>query len=420
MTASLLEHCKKFEGVTIHGKNIRIMFRYRGVRCIEPLKGILVTKANIKFASNKRTSILHEIATSQFDYAKHFPDSPKVSLFEGKGAVPTVNTALDKWLERNKANTRDDNYKHNLARCKLHIRPKFGDLKLDKLTLTMIRDWRDLTLTTFLSNKTINDVFIPLRGIFKDAMADRLIDFNPLDHLPNLKRSRTENCDPFTLDELQVIEEQETADQSELNGFLFACWTGLRASECYALAWEDIDFRKRQAKIRRGVSKCNYAYTKNDGSYRTIDLLDQAYDILIRQKALSFAMPAIKVEVLKDDNRSYETTELRFVFINSLNQNPHTDGQNVNKRFLQKHLKKCDIRYRAINQARHTFASQLLTKGVAERWIAKQMGHTSITMLEKHYGKWMNEEIPDMAARVSKIFSNKLTGEEEHIRTKTR
>jgi len=34
------------------------------------------------------------------------------------------------------------------------------------------------------------------------------------------------------------------------------------------------------------------------------------------------------------------------------------------------------------------------------------MGHTSITMLEKHYGKWMNEEIPDMAARVSKIFSS--------------
>ncbi|MBU76534.1 MAG: hypothetical protein CMK63_06020 [Pseudoalteromonadaceae bacterium] len=64
------------------------------------------------------------------------------------------------------------------------------------------------------------------------------------------------------------------------------------------------------------------------------------------------------------------------------------------------------MRYRAINQARHTFASQLLTKGVAERWIARQMGHTSITMLEKHYGKWMNEEIPDMAARVSKIFSS--------------
>ena len=199
--------------------------------------------------------------------------------------------------------------------------------------------------------------------------------------------SRSENCDPFTLDELQLIESQPTADQSELNGFLFACWTGLRASECYALAWEDIDFVKRQIKIRCGVTKGDYAYTKNDGSYRTIDLLDQAYDILVRQKALSFAMPAIKVDVLKDDNRSYEKAELRFVFINTLNQNPHTDGQNVNKRFLQKHLKKCGIRYRAINQAR-------------------QMGHTSITMLEKHYGKWMNEVIPDMASRVSKIFAN--------------
>jgi integrase len=32
------------------------------------------------------------------------------------------------------------------------------------------------------------------------------------------------------------------------------------------------------------------------------------------------------------------------------------------------------------------------------------MGHTSIAMLEKHYGKWMSEEIPDMANRVSKIL----------------
>jgi integrase len=406
MTESLLEYCKQFEGVSIHGKNIRLSFYYKSVRCIESIKGVSLTKSNIKFASNKRISILHEIATNSFDYAKHFPESKRINLFSGRGVIPTVNDALDKWLKRNKSNTREDNYKHNVTRCDTYIRPKFGNMRLDKITQTEIRVWRDLTLTTLISNKTINDVFIPLRGIFKDAKADRLIDYNPLEHIKNLKRGRVDSCDPFTMNELSIIQNKPTKDESELNGFLFACWTGIRASECYGLAWEDVDFRKRKIKIRRGVSKGNYAHTKNDGSYRTIDLLDQAYDILKSQKALTFILPGVEVPILQEDNRTIKYETLSFVFRNSLNQLPYSDAQNVNKRFLKKHLIKCEIRYRAINQARHTFASQLLTNGVAERWIAKQMGHTSLAMLEKHYGKWMDSELPDMAKRVSNLFLN--------------
>ena len=30
------------------------------------------------------------------------------------------------------------------------------------------------------------------------------------------------------------------------------------------------------------------------------------------------------------------------------------------------------------------------------------MGHSTINMLEKHYGRWMESEVPDMAAQVSK------------------
>jgi len=62
------------------------------------------------------------------------------------------------------------------------------------------------------------------------------------------------------------------------------------------------------------------------------------------------------------------------------------------------------VRDRGANQARHTFASQLLTKGVNERWIMREMGHTSISMFEKHYGRWIDEEMPDMAQTVTDMF----------------
>ncbi len=36
-----------------------------------------------------------------------------------------------------------------------------------------------------LIDKTVNDILTPLRGAFNDAMADRVIDFNLLDHVKN-------------------------------------------------------------------------------------------------------------------------------------------------------------------------------------------------------------------------------------------
>lgn len=76
-------------------------------------------------------------------------------------------------------------------------------------------------------------------------------------------------------------------------------------------------------------------------------------------------------------------------------------------------LNKARIRYRPVGQCRHAFACHMLTIGVEERWIAKQMGHSSITMLEKHYGKWLTNEIPDMAQRISKMLKE---GKDEAIK----
>ena len=46
---------------------------------------------------------------------------------------------------------------------------------------------------------------------------------------------------------------------------------------------------------------------------------------------------------------------------------------------------------------RHTYASQLLTTGIASiDWIAEQMGHTNGNMIRQHYGTWINEDGPDV------------------------
>ncbi|MEW9799673.1 Arm DNA-binding domain-containing protein [Alteromonas sp. CYL-A6] len=409
MTKPLSDFVKDFPGIHLRGESLAIDFRYQGVRCRETLKGMKATKANVKWAVNKRNVVLHEIAQGTFDYRTHFPDSVKADLFSPVTQVPTVGEALDAWLDLKQHEVRKETYRHYVADSDNHIKPKFGNRKLDEITQSEIKRWRMKDLGQ-LSNKTINDICIPLRGIYETAMGDRIIDFNPMAHVKNLKRDKANTADPFTKEELQQFAEMETHREGERNAFLFACFTGLSVSEWMALAWEDVDLEKRTVTVNRSVVRGSYSLPKEEERQRTINLLDTAYEYLLRQKEHTFMNPKQEISVYDAVTRKTRKDKITFVFIDSVKQEPFTDSARASERFFDHWLKKLGIRHRGVNQARHTFASHLLTQGVAERWIVKQMGHTSIAMLEKHYGRWMDQEMPQMAAQASKVFGLVTSG----------
>jgi integrase len=225
----LKEYCKQFSGVTLHGNVIRISFYYRSVRCLEGLRGVAVTKANIKFASNKRVAILHEIAIDKFDYRQHFPESKRASLFSKTIVIPKIEDLLNDFLALSQAKDRHCTYLAHKYRVKNHVMPKFGYARVNEITQSDVKKWMVTELSS-LSNKTINEILIPLRAAFANAHADRLIDFNPMDHIKNLKRGKSTSADPFTQEQITTLKETPTYRQSELNAFVFSCWTGVRTS----------------------------------------------------------------------------------------------------------------------------------------------------------------------------------------------
>jgi integrase len=394
------------KGVDIHGNKPRISFYYQNKRYFEVLKEYPLTVKNIEAAEKKRDNILYRIAENRFDYAEEFPHSKKALKFKSKNkVVPTVKIAVAAFIELKTQQKAHSTYTSYASKSK-HILTKWGNHQIDNITPSEIQLWIAVDLKV-LSNKTINDIMIIFRGIYDSAIADRIIKHNPFEHIKNLKIIR-KKPDPFTTKEINKIKEVETFRQQEVNAFMFHCLTGLRPSELIGMTWSDVNRKNWTVKIQRGNVKSRYKCTKTDGSTRTINLLEPAIKILQKQMKHSYFKQEKEVDVLQLDNKTIKKEKLRMVFLNTTTEEAFPCIGSFTDRFFKEHLKKAGVRYRAFGQARHTFASQLLTAGVNPHWLAQQMGHTSIKMIEKHYGTWMTEEAPYMASQVSELLNQQL------------
>jgi integrase len=55
-------------------------------------------------------------------------------------------------------------------------------------------------------------------------------------------------------------------------------------------------------------------------------------------------------------------------------------------------LERSGVRYRNPYQARHTYASALLTQGTNPWYVAQQLGHVDVTMVFQVYGKFIAKD----------------------------
>ncbi|NQZ90357.1 MAG: tyrosine-type recombinase/integrase [Colwellia sp.] len=83
----------------------------------------------------------------------------------------------------------------------------------------------------------------------------------------------------YTERNIEILE-TNTERLIERDALAFACWTGLRPSELLAISRCDVDLESKKLYVKRSVVKGVFASTKNDGSDRCIDLLDDAFEII--------------------------------------------------------------------------------------------------------------------------------------------
>ncbi|MEZ8719300.1 tyrosine-type recombinase/integrase [Vibrio splendidus] len=305
-----------------------------------------------------------------------------------------VNVIIDKFIESRV---------HTVAPSTLRSdRCKAGKLKkyLKKRLITEIRhsDIHDL-ITSFhrrYSNKSINEFLIILRAVFKRAIRDGIIERDPMDGIENLTVTNKEP-NPFTKSEIKKLNDATSECSSGKNAVLLNILTGLRISELLALAWEDINWQRKELYVRRAKVLNDYKVPKTQGSVRTVELNELATMLLKEQLKCTGSKRERVLSLLQIDNKTSTKEKVRFVFYNCNTNQPFLNAKQFSKTFFTPFLKKAEVQHRGVGQLRHTYASQNLTAGISKEWLAGQMGHTGTHMIDKHYGRWMRADAPDYA-----------------------
>jgi integrase len=262
-----------------------------------------------------------------------------------------------------------------------HIAPYFGKKELENITPLEIERWQNE-----LEKKYKNSTIIKLRTIFseilKKAKNNDLIGRNPFEKIQAPKNKNTSEVNPFTEKELNKI-------ISNANGYMknfiqLMVSTGMRPGEIVSLKWSDIDFQRKRIDIERTRIRSIKRGEIKDGEVKTVssergaDMLILAEEALLKQKEL--------------------TSEYEYVFINQ-SKRPFYSHDIIGLNF-RKILKRSEIKERPLYNLRHTFASQLISKGADITWVSKMLGHKDITITLKVYTKFIKE---DDDVRIKKI-----------------
>jgi len=367
-------------------------FRYQNQRCREQTS-LEDTPVNRRKLETILKKIEAEITLGTFDYSRYFPGSINAKKFcdadthkaaAERHVTPLFSEFSGVWFAEMKAQWRRS-YSDTLATTlRAHLNPTFGKKEVGSITKADILSFRSsLAKVTKgngkpLSATRINHIMTPLRMILNEA-ADRHDFTSPYLGIKSLKVPRTD-VEPFTFDEVKQI--LRTVRPDFKNYYTVRFFTGMRTGEIDGLQWQYVDFERRQILVRQSLVKDEMVYTKNDGSFRTIDMSGPVYEALQMQKQV--------------------TGQFSFVFC-TRNGGPITH-RNVTQRIWHPLLQHLGLRKRRPYQTRHTAATLWLASGEAPEWIARQMGHTTTEMLFRVYSRY----VPNLTRRDGSAFENLL------------
>jgi integrase len=295
-------------------------------------------------------------------------------------STTTLWEAWERWLEgaRDGAiRTRSgDPYKPSVLRgyeqvMSLRVLDDLGAAKLGDIGRTDLQDLADRLLASGLDPSTIRNALMPLRVIYRRALARGEVAVNPCSglELPAVRGRRDRIASPA--EAATLIEALPESDRALWASALYA---GLRRGELLALRWEDVDFVAGLIRVERSYDPATGATTapKSRAGIRKVPIAS-----VLREHLIAYKL------------RSGRSAGLVFGL---MAETPRSDGSI--RWAAEKAWKDAGLAGIGLHEARHTFASLAIAAGVNAKALATFMGHSSITITLDRYGHLMpgNEE----------------------------
>ena len=297
--------------------------------------------------------------------------------------VPTIDEYQARWVaELDKTDLKrstKESYKFLVAK---HIVPAFGKNRLDTLIYPRLKGWVIKQAAEY-SKDTVRLMVAVLRVMLQEAVNEGILPMNPVVKLGKFYRSAKKikaKIDPFTIEELHLIEEKSRERFPEFYAFILClARTGMRIGEVTALQWIDIDFAKNYIIVRRNIPHHRQVETtKTIASQRKVDMSPELAAELKLLRTERKKQALAEGTVFDAEEWVFRTEEGTPIYYT-----------NFLRRVWHKVQDLAQVRRRTPHDLRHTWASHMLAGGADLAYVSAQLGHANPSITLRIYSHWV-------------------------------
>lgn len=307
---------------------------------------------------------------------------------------------LDFWYENySKPVVRPSTQRIYEGYIRLYIRPKLGNIPLNKMTVSDIQQLCTWMKTDgnveggLADSQVVNCHSLCYRALEK-AVKDRLIARNPAEgcKLPALKREEMKILSREAMQRLLIQAKEE--NYYEL--FLLELATGLRLGELMALQWDDLDLTTGELRINKQVNMIGAELVVNEPKTKA------AVRTMILPPAVRKVMAEYKTRV-----------NSRWLFPSPKKEDMPLRPSVVHQR-LHRLLDHAGCERIRFHDLRHTFATNALAHGMDVKTLSTILGHVSSATTLNTYSHITDEMRQRAAVKIDQgIAKAEATVQEE-------
>jgi integrase len=308
----------------------------------------------------------------------------------------TLEEAASEWLAAAQAKvvrTRSGSaYKPSALRgyreaLRAKILPALGHLRLSSVTRAAVQDLVDKLVADGFSPSTVRNAVLPLRAIYRRAIARSEVLVNPTLglSLPAPRGRRGRIAPPV---EAKALLQALPADDRAV--WATALFAGLRRGEIRGLRWSDVDFDRGLIYIEQSWDdKAGPIEPKSRAGRRRVPLTKQLRAQLAARRLRSSG---------GGEDLVFGSGPAKAIDTIALGRRARTAWR---KRGLEAI---------GLHECRHTYAALMIAAGVNAKALSAYMGHSSITVTLDRYGHLMPGHEDEAAAMLDAYLEREGAG----------